>query len=201
MARRKRLGMILALISIVLGTASLGRLGTAAAAGAKEPRVVMDTTMGRITLELFPAKAPITVKNFLRYVDAGFYSGTLFHRVIPDFMIQGGGFAKGLKEKPTYAPIRNEAGNGLRNKRGTIAMARTQVVDSATSQFFINVVDNSFLDHRDDSVQGYGYCVFGRVAAGMDVVDKIQHVPTHTVGYFQDVPIRDVVILSVKRAG
>lgn len=167
---------------------------------AENPRVVMETSLGEIHLELFADKAPVTVKNFLRYVDAEFYDGTLFHRVIDGFMIQGGGFTKGMKPKETYAAIKNEAANGLRNKRGTIAMARTNAVDSATSQFFINVVDNPFLDHRAKTPDAYGYCVFGQVTEGMDVVDKIKSVPTHSVGYHQDVPVEDVVILSVRRA-
>jgi len=150
-------------------------------------------------LELLPDKAPLTVRNFLRYVDAKFYDGTIFHRVMGGFMIQGGGFTRGLKEKATLAPIRNEAGNGLANKRGTIAMARTQVVDSATAQFFINVVDNPLLDHRDNTVDGYGYCVFGRVIEGLATVDKIKNVPTRTVGMFENVPVSEVAIVSARR--
>lgn len=167
----------------------------------KSPKVIMETSKGKVIIEIYPDKAPITVENFLGYVDSGFYSGTIFHRVIPGFMVQGGGFGKGLTEKITLAPIKNEAGNGLLNERGTIAMARTNVVDSATAQFFVNSVDNPFLNHQNDTPQGFGYCVFGRVVEGMDVVDSISSVPTHTVGYFADVPVDDIEILSVKREG
>ncbi len=163
------------------------------------PKVMMETSKGNITLELYPDKAPVTVANFLSYVNSGFYDGTIFHRVIPGFMIQGGGFQKGMVEKLTLTPIKNEAGNGLSNTKGTLAMARTNVVDSGTAQFFINVVDNPFLDHRDNTQQGFGYCVFGKVTDGMDVVDAIKAVPTHTVGIFEDVPEEDVVILSAKK--
>ena len=161
--------------------------------------VVMRTNVGDITIELFNDRAPVTVQNFLRYVDAKFYDGTLFHRVIGNFMIQGGGFIPGLTPKYNFQPIVNEASNGLQNKRGTIAIARTNDVNSATSQFFINVMDNPSLDFRDPSPQGFGYCVFGRVIQGMDVVDRIRSVPTKTIGFYQDVPVRDVVILSVIR--
>ncbi len=162
------------------------------------PRVLLDTSMGQIVIELDPAKAPKTVANFLTYVRSGFYDGTIFHRVIPGFMIQGGGFTAGMKQKKTRGPIVNEAGNALKNLRGTIAMARTNRVDSATSQFFINLVDNSFLDHRDNSTRGFGYCVFGRVVKGMDVVDAIAKVPTGTVRAggmpFANVPKTPVII-------
>lgn len=168
-------------------------------ASKKNPQVVLETSLGKITLELYPAKAPITVKNFLSYVDSGFYDGTIFHRVIPGFMIQGGGMTPGLKEKTTQAPVKNEAGNGLSNQRGTIAMARTQVIDSATAQFFINVKDNTFLDHRDNSPSGFGYCVFGKVLQGMEVVDKIVASPTKTVGFHEDVPVEDILIIKAKR--
>ncbi len=161
--------------------------------------VLLDTSLGTITLELYPAKAPETVKNFLAYVDSGFYANTLIHRVIRGFVIQGGGSEPGFKEKPTRSPIRNEAANGLTNVRGTIAMARTPDVDSATSQFFINVADNHALDHRDRSANGYGYAVFGQVIQGMDVVDKIVSVDTTMAGPFEDVPRKDVLILSAKR--
>jgi cyclophilin family peptidyl-prolyl cis-trans isomerase len=165
-------------------------------------RVVIDTSLGKITVELDPEKAPITVKNFLQYVDDKFYDGTIFHRVIPNFMIQGGGFQPGMKEKPTRPPIRNEGTNGLKNLRGTIAMARTGNPHSATAQFFINVVDNRGLDHPrigPDGKEEWGYCVFGKVVNGMDVVDKIRTVPTHTVGPFADVPQQDVIINSIRR--
>ena len=144
----------------------------------KYPTVVMKTSLGSVTIELYPDKAPETVKNFLQYVKDKHYDGTIFHRVISNFMIQGGGFDANLKQKPTRAPVKNEAANGLKNTLGTVAMARTSVPDSATSQFFINVKDNGFLDYRDASAQGIGYCVFGKVTQGVDVVDKIKGVPT-----------------------
>lgn len=165
----------------------------------ENPRIEMTTSLGNIELELDSQKAPITVANFLHYVDRHFYDGTIFHRVIANFMIQGGGFTHGMKEKATEKEIKNEAGNGLSNKRGTIAMARTQVIDSATSQFFINVVDNDFLNHQDNSASGFGYCVFGKVVHGMDVVDKIKAVHTKTAGFNENVPVEDVVIVSIKR--
>ncbi len=163
------------------------------------PQVILETSLGSIVIELDHEQAPITVANFLRYVDSNFYDGTIFHRVIPGFMIQGGGFNEAMDEKKTFAPIKNEAGNGLSNLRGTIAMARTSVVDSATSQFFINTVDNYFLDHQNESQEGYGYCVFGKVIEGMEIVDQIQKVTTGTVGYFQDVPKKPVIIVSARR--
>lgn len=175
-------------------------------APAKNPVVVMETSMGNIKIELYPDKAPITVKNFLQYVDDKYYDGTIFHRVIPTFMIQGGGFEPGKvaqnQEKPgTRAPIKNEAGNGLFNQRGTIAMARTGDPHSATAQFFINVTDNDFLD-REKAQDGFGYCVFGKVIDGMDVVDKIRAVPTRVIipRLIEDVPVEDVIIKSVRRA-
>ena len=150
--------------------------------------------MGTIVLELYAGKAPKTVANFLQYVKDGHYQGTQFHRVIDNFMIQGGGFDRNFKEKQTRATIENEAANGLKNDRGTLAMARTSVVDSATAQFFINVVNNDFLNHRSKTPQGYGYAVFGKVVEGMDVVDKIRAVPTGNAGMFQDVPLQPVTI-------
>jgi peptidyl-prolyl cis-trans isomerase B (cyclophilin B) len=163
-------------------------------------QVIMDTSHGSIKIELEDDKAPITVKNFLDYVDEGFYNGTIFHRVIPSFMIQGGGFEPGMTQKKTKATIKNESSNGLSNKRGTLAMARTNVADSATAQFFINVSDsNVFLD-RAKAQDGVGYCVFGRVIEGMNVVDAIKAVPTGTRGGHGDVPKSDVVITSVRRA-
>ena len=172
-----------------------------ACAAEKNPVVVMETSMGTIKIELFADKAPGSVKNFLTYVDEKFYDGTLFHRVIPSFMIQGGGMEPGLKEKKTHAAIKNESDNGLENKRGTIAMARTGQPHSATSQFFINVQDNSSLDKKT-ARDGVGYCVFGKVVDGMDVVDKIKAVKTKVVipNVFEDVPVEDVVIKSVRRA-
>ena len=163
------------------------------------PSVVMKTNLGNITLELDEGKAPVTVKNFLAYVDSGAYTGTIFHRVIDGFMIQGGGFDAHLQRHPSRPAIRNEAGNGLKNLRGTIAMARTSVVDSATNQFFINLKDNDFLDHRSESAAGFGYAVFGHVVAGMEVVDRIAKVPTHAAGMFQNLPVEPVTILAVER--
>ncbi|MEW5781657.1 MAG: peptidylprolyl isomerase [Pseudomonadota bacterium] len=156
--------------------------------------IKLTTNLGTITLELDAEKAPKTVANFLDYVKAGHYDGTIFHRVIDGFMIQGGGFLPGMKQKPTNAPIENEAANGLKNQRGTIAMARTSDPHSATAQFFINVADNDFLDFRAPSGNGWGYCVFGHVVEGMDVVDKIKRVRTGNKGFHQDVPVEDVVI-------
>ncbi|WP_027456285.1 peptidylprolyl isomerase [Dechloromonas agitata] len=157
-------------------------------------QVKLTTNQGDITLKLDAEKAPKTVANFLAYVEAGHYNGTIFHRVIKNFMIQGGGFVQGMDQKPTQAPIENEAANGLKNKRGSIAMARTNDPHSATAQFFINVVDNDFLDFRAPSGQGWGYCVFGEVTEGLDVVDKIRAVATGNKGFHQDVPKEDVVI-------
>ena len=161
--------------------------------------VIIKTTLGDIKVKLAADKAPLTVANFLAYADAGHYNGTIFHRVIDGFMIQGGGFDKNMVQKPTKAPIKNEAANGLQNKRGTLAMARTAVVDSATSQFFINVKDNGFLDFRAPNPQGFGYCVFGEVVAGMDVVDRIKGVRTGVKAGMADVPLETVEILSVER--
>ncbi|HJW24367.1 MAG TPA: peptidylprolyl isomerase [Rhodocyclaceae bacterium] len=156
--------------------------------------VKLQTNLGTITLELDAEKAPKTVENFLAYVKAGHYDNTVFHRVIKNFMIQGGGFEPGMKQKPTNAPIENEAANGLKNKRGTVAMARTNDPHSATAQFFINVVDNDFLDFKSPNGSGWGYCVFGQVVEGMDVVDQIKAVRTGNKGFHQDVPVDDVVI-------
>jgi peptidyl-prolyl cis-trans isomerase B (cyclophilin B) len=156
--------------------------------------VRLHTSLGAITVELDAEKAPETVKNFLAYVEAGHYDNTIFHRVIDGFMIQGGGFEPGMSQKPTGEPVRNEADNGLKNRAGTIAMARTQQPHSATAQFFINVSDNDFLDHRAPDIQGWGYCVFGAVSEGMDVVDRIRAVKTGSKGFHQDVPVEDVVI-------
>jgi cyclophilin family peptidyl-prolyl cis-trans isomerase len=160
---------------------------------------VIATNLGEIKIELYPAKAPVSVKNFLAYAGSGHYEGTIFHRVVRGFVIQGGGLTAELKPKPTQAPIRNEAGNGLRNERGTIAMARGGAVDSATCQFYINLVDNPALDHRDESPAGFGYAVFGKVVAGMDVVDRIGNAPTRAQNaVFRDVPVETVVIKSVR---
>jgi cyclophilin family peptidyl-prolyl cis-trans isomerase len=159
------------------------------------PKVAMVTSQGKIIIELYPEAAPLTVKNFLDYVSEGYYNGTIFHRVISNFMIQGGGFTPDMQKKPTKSPIKNEATNGLSNLRGTIAMARTNEIDSATSQFFINVVDNKFLDHQGPT--NFGYAVFGKVVEGMEVVDKIRKVPTTQKGFYKDVPVEPVVIQSI----
>jgi cyclophilin family peptidyl-prolyl cis-trans isomerase len=164
-----------------------------------ETLVVIDTNYGKITVALDEEKAPRTVANFLTYADTLHYSDTIFHRVIKDFMIQGGNFSVEMTPKKTREPIINEAGNGLRNLRGTIAMARTGVVDSATSQFFINLKDNDFLDHRDKTIRGYGYAVFGKVVEGMDVVDKIGNSETGTFKRFRDVPVKPVIIRNITR--
>ena len=156
--------------------------------------VVLHTNHGDITLELDTENSPATVANFLEYVRAGHYDNTLFHRVIPGFMIQGGGFSPGMQQKPTRAPVANEAANGVKNTRYTVAMARTSDPHSATAQFFINVADNAFLDYKAPSAQHYGYCVFGKVAAGTDVVDRITGVPTGRSGGHENVPTGDVVI-------
>lgn len=159
--------------------------------------VRFETSLGNFTVELDEQSAPISCKNFLRYVDDGHFDGTVFHRVIPGFMIQGGGFDAAMKQKPTHEPITNEADNGLRNRRGSIAMARTNDLHSATAQFFINLVDNAFLDHRPGN---FGYAVFGRVAGGIDVIDKIAAVKTGRRGGHEDVPVEPVVIRLVRRA-
>jgi peptidyl-prolyl cis-trans isomerase B (cyclophilin B) len=156
--------------------------------------VRLHTSLGVITLELDADKAPKTVANFLAYVKAGHYDNTVFHRVINGFMVQGGGFEPGMRQKPTQAPIENEAGNGLKNDRYTVAMARTSDPHSATAQFFINVADNAFLNHSAPTAQGWGYCVFGKVVEGHDVVDQIKGVTTTRLGMHQDVPQQDVVI-------
>jgi cyclophilin family peptidyl-prolyl cis-trans isomerase len=171
----------------------------AAAKGpADKPRVRMTTSLGVVELELDAQRAPGTVRNFMNYVESGFYNGMIFHRVIPGFMIQGGGFVPGMREKTTGVPVKNEADNGLKNLAGTIAMARTSDPQSAAAQFFINTADNPSLDHRDKTDRGWGYAVFGKVTKGMDVVKKIESVSTRTVGSFQDVPVKDVVIQKVE---
>jgi cyclophilin family peptidyl-prolyl cis-trans isomerase len=194
---------------VVLAASLPGAAVPNAATAQKNPTVVLDTSMGKITVELFADKAPITVKNFLGYVDDKFYDGTVFHRVIPNFMVQGGGFEPGMKQKKTKDPIRNEAANGLSNQLGTLAMARTSNPDSATSQFFINVADNKRLDRSDEDA---GYCVFGKVIDGIDVVTKIKAVKTgvkvqkgvevggKTIDVpHNNVPVDDVILKSVKR--
>ena len=161
------------------------------------PKVVLTTSLGVFTVELLSDKAPVTVQNFLAYLDAGFFDGTIFHRVIPGFMAQGGGFSPDMGQKPTRGPIKNEADNGVKNARGTLAMARTSDINSATAQFFVNLTDNTFLDHGG---RDFGYAVFGRVTAGMDVVDAIAKVKTGRKGAHGDVPVEPVVIQRVARA-
>lgn len=162
----------------------------------KNIMITLKTTLGDIVIELDYDKAPVTAKNFEEYVKSGFYKGTIFHRVIKGFMVQGGGLTADMDNKQTNAPIKNEADNGLKNDRGTIAMARTQDPHSATAQFFINTVDNSFLNFRSKDLNGWGYCVFGKVVKGMDVVDKIEAAKTTTVSYYQDVPVETIEILD-----
>jgi cyclophilin family peptidyl-prolyl cis-trans isomerase len=159
------------------------------------PKVRLHTSAGDIVLELYPEEAPVSVENFLKYVNDGYYDDKIFHRVIRGFMIQGGGMNAAMREGKPRGPIKNEADNGLKNSAGTVAMARTQLIDSATSQFFINVADNSFLNHRDSSPEGFGYAVFGKVVEGMDVVKTIEKVPTTSRGFHQDVPVEPVTIL------
>jgi peptidyl-prolyl cis-trans isomerase B (cyclophilin B) len=164
----------------------------------KNPVVTMSTSMGDLRIELDAEKAPITTQNFLDYVSDGFYDGLIFHRVIPNFMIQGGGFDPQMNQKKTKPPIKNEATNGLKNTTGSVAMARTNVVDSATAQFFINVKDNDFLNHTSSSADGFGYAVFGQIIDGMDIVRAIEKVKTSNRGMHQDVPVEAVVIQSTK---
>lgn len=168
---------------------------------AGNPVIIIETSKGTIKAELWPDKAPGTVANFLTYTDEKFFDGLIFHRVINGFMIQGGGFSATMAQKnTTHAPIKNEASAAAANKRGTLAMARTAQVDSATAQFFINLVDNGFLDHRNETAQGFGYCVFGKVTEGLDVVDAIAQVKTGNKAGFDDVPVETVLIKSVRRA-
>ncbi len=185
----------------IIACAALGLLAAVATAQdnpREKPMIRIQTNLGTIDAELWPDKAPLTVGNFLRYVEKKFYDGIIFHRVIPGFMIQGGGFDPDMRQKATDAPVKNEARADAPNTKGTLAMARTSIIDSATSQFFINLVDNEFLNHRDSSPQGYGYCVFGRVAAGMDVVEKIAKVATGRHGPHDDVPTEPVRIESIR---
>jgi cyclophilin family peptidyl-prolyl cis-trans isomerase len=172
-------------------------MGSLAMADNQNPKVSIETTKGTIVVELFADKAPETVANFMQYVNDGFFDGTIFHRVIPGFMIQGGGFTAEMSQKPTRDPIRNEANNGLSNEVGTLAMARTPNPHSASAQFFINVKHNRFLDFQSETQQGWGYAVFGRVVEGMDVVKAIEQVPTATRGMHQDVPAEPVVMTRV----
>ena len=181
------------LMAMMMGLAA----GVAVAQTNKVVNATVKTSLGTIELALDAEKAPLTVSNFVGYAKSGHYDGTVFHRVIDGFMIQGGGFTKAMEQKPTRPPIKNEAANGLKNKRYSVAMARTGIVDSATCQFFINVRDNAFLDYRSPDPRGFGYAVFGTVTKGTDVVDKIAKVKTGNVGYFSDVPIEPVVIEKV----
>ena len=205
MARLSLLSTPLFLGAILLGMSGCGAsepgkqtVSTAPAAGQPaNPRVLIETSKGNITVELFPGQAPQSAGNFLNYVKTGFYDGLVFHRVIPNFMIQGGGMTPDMEEKPKNAPIQNEADNGLKNLRGTLAMARTGEPHSASSQFFINVADNAFLNHRGKSFEGWGYAVFGQVVDGMDVVDAIAAVPRGNRGPHGDVPVDPVVMLHV----
>ena len=182
--------------ALLIAALALGALPAFAQQAASTPRVVMATSMGNITFELDAQRAPASVANFLRYVEAKHYDGTIFHRVIANFMIQGGGFSPEMSQKPTQAPVRNEARNGLKNVRGSIAMARTADPHSATAQFFINTTDNAFLDHPGQD--GWGYAVFGKVVEGMEVVDKIRTVPTANAGFHSDVPRTPVIINSAR---
>lgn len=186
----------LRLLTACLFTVSMapGLIKTADAAGKTSPMIKLETNYGEITLELNAEKAPVTVENFLGYVKSGFYDNTIFHRVINGFMLQGGGFEPGMNQKKTKDPIKNEADNGLKNEKYTIAMARTGEPHSATAQFFINVENNEFLNFKSPTQQGWGYCVFGKVVDGTDVVDKIKGVATGSKGFHQDVPREDVVI-------
>jgi len=186
----------LALISCMLGLTAF--FAATLSAAPANPKVLMKTSKGDITIELFQDKAPLSVKNFLAYVDAKHYDNLIFHRVIKDFMIQGGGYDVEFHQKATRPPIKNEAANGLKNKRGTLAMARTNEIDSATCQFFINTVDNANLDHTAES---FGYAVFGAVVAGMETVDAIASTPTMTKRGMRDAPREDVIIISVTRVG
>ena len=202
MLRIPALRVVIVLGALVLGIAGCGatesgvqNVSTEPPAGqAANPKILLDTSKGTITLELFNPNAPGSVENFLSYVKAGFYDGTVFHRVIPGFMVQGGGMKGDMTEKPTRAPIRNEANNGLKNLRGTLAMARMGDPHSASSQFFINVSDNASLDHHAESDQGWGYAVFGKVTSGMEVVEAIVSVPRGDYGPHQDVPTEPVLI-------
>ncbi|MBF0609800.1 MAG: peptidyl-prolyl cis-trans isomerase [Magnetococcales bacterium] len=194
MNRRTIIKTLLGWGAVVVLTTTLS-LGHADNKKGTSAMVVISTSMGDIKVELFADKAPLSVNNFLAYVESGFYKDTIFHRVIPGFMVQGGGMDENMSQKTTRAPIKNEADNGLKNKRGTLAMARTQIVDSATAQFFINVADNTFLDHGG---RDFGYAVFGQVVEGMDIVDKIVNVPRGNKGFHQDVPKSPVFIKDVQ---
>lgn len=185
---------------IVLSLLFIVPASTSAEEEGNNPMVEVTTNLGSFTVELYPDKAPISVKNFLHYVNMKFYDGTIFHRVMPTFMVQGGGFTPDMMKKATGAPIENEANNGLSNLKGTIAMARTGEINSATCQFFINVKDNTGLDYRGDAPADYGYAVFGKVVDGMDTIEKIKGVKTTTKGAYANVPDKPVIIKSIRRA-
>ncbi len=187
---RKTLLSLILIIPVMMSSFSMAQ---------DNPIVVMETSKGTIKIELWADKAPISVENFLRYTDNSFYDGMIFHRVIPGFMAQGGGFDPDMVQKSTYDAIKNEASSAVPNNRGTLAMARTNVVDSATAQFFINLVNNDFLNHTDETSRGFGYAVFGEVVEGMDVVDTIAAVETGTTKGYQNVPSQPVIIISAKR--
>ena len=190
-------GLVMAITVAVAPATGLTQDNSTSKQGADMVTVTMETNKGVITLELDREKAPDSVENFVTYAKSGHYDGTIFHRVIPGFMIQGGGFDTSMQQKDTNPPIKNEAANGLKNNKGTVAMARTNVPDSATSQFFINVKDNDFLNHTSPTPQGWGYAVFGKVTDGMDVVESIENVATANKGGQQDVPVSDVIIEKV----
>jgi peptidyl-prolyl cis-trans isomerase B (cyclophilin B) len=194
---KQLLGLMLAAVVGLLPLTGYSQENQSNAKGAGMVKVTMETNKGVITLELDRQKAPATVENFVNYAEAGHYDGTVFHRVIPGFMIQGGGFDSDMKQKPTNSPVKIEADNGLKNARGTVAMARTSDPNSATSQFFINVKDNGFLDYTSSTTQGWGYAVFGRVTDGMDVVEAIEKVQTGNKSGHQNVPLEEVVIQKV----
>ena len=194
----KRFGTLVVTLAAAIGAISVGCTNAEEKpTNPSNPIVMISTSKGDMKAELYKDKAPQTVENFLAYVNDKFYDGTIFHRVIPRFMIQGGGFTPDMKQKPTKSPVKNEAGNGLKNTTGTLAMARTADINIATAQWFINVKDNDFLDHRDDSIQGFGYCVFGKVISNVKVVHDIEKVETDSKGMYENVPTEPVIIKSV----
>jgi len=194
---KQLVGLVMAITVAVAPATGLTQDNSTSKQGADMVTVTMETNKGVITLELDREKAPDSVENFVTYAKSGHYDGTIFHRVIPGFMVQGGGFDSSMQQKDTNPPIKNEAANGLKNDKGTVAMARTNVPDSATSQFFINVKDNDFLNHTSPTPQGWGYAVFGKVTDGMDVVESIENVATANKGGQQDVPVSEVIIEKV----
>lgn len=198
MTRRLLLSLQLAFLTLLMSSTTQA-MAQPEMPNANLPQVLIETNMGSIMMELYPEKAPKSVENFLAYVNEGFYDGTIFHRVIPNFMVQGGGFSEDLQKKITRAPIQNEADNGLRNKIGMVSMARTNDPHSASAQFFINVAQNSFLDFREKTDRAYGYAVFGRVTQGMKVVNQIRLVQTGFKNGFGDVPMESVIILKARQ--